>query len=300
MFFRLLKLAWQNFFRNFGPSVVATIIIILMLFFLSLFGSFNILAGKVLEAFKEKIDLSLYLFPSVGEKETEALKKEIVEIAQVKEIIYISSDQSLENFKISHSDDPIILKALKELDKNPLGPALIIKAVNLIDYQNILSLISQPRFKTIIYNQDFYDYQKIILRVDEITKKIKTGVILISLVFIFASILVVFNTIRLTIYSRIEEIKIMRLVGASSWFIRLPFLIEASFYGIFAWIFNSVILFLLASFAWPYFDKWLGLGFDFYSYLSKNFFVFLGPLFIFVFLLCILSSWLSTQKYLKV
>jgi len=299
VFFRLLKLAWQNFFRNFGPSVVATIIIVLMLFFLSLFSSFNILTSKALEVFKEKIDLSLYLFPSVEEKEIEALKKEIIETAQIREIKFISSLEALEAFKIRHANDPLILKSLKELDKNPLGPTLIIKAVNLFDYQNILSLISQSRFKTIIYNQDFYDYQKIILRVDQTTEKVKKGVILVSLIFIFASILVVFNTIRLTIYSRIEEIKIMRLVGASSWFIRLPFLFEALFYGIFAWAINLIFFLFLIGFAWPQFDKWFGLGFDFYSYLSRNFFVFFGPLFIFVFFICILSSWFSTQKYLK-
>jgi len=296
---KILKLAKQNFFRNFWLSAATIIVMVLMLFSISFLTGLNILARETIATLKNKIDLSLYLNPNLTENRINDLKTSLENLPAVAEITFVPSEKALEQFKQKYQKNPLILKSLEELNKNPLGAVLIIKARQSTDYQNILDILNQEEYKEMIQNKDFLDYEKLISVLNRLTKKIQLVGLAASAIFLLIAILIVFNTIRLAIYARQEEIKIMKLVGATSWFIRGPFLLESCLYAFSGWLINSIIFFFLVSVGQPHLNQFLGIDFNLVNHFKENFLLYFGSQLLLAVLLCIISSWAASKKYLK-
>jgi len=296
---RFFKLALQNFFRNFWLSLTSIIIILLMLFFLSLVYGFNILGQQILSSFKNKMDLGIYLNQNINLNQLSLLRSELENMDEVKEVYYLTPEDSLENFKEKHINDPLILKSLKELNENPLGGVLTLKFHDSSNYEKVISVINRPIYSDLIRDQNFYDYQKLIIVFNQFNQKITGAGLSISGIFALITILVIFTTIKLGALSRNREIKIMRLVGASAWSIRTPFLIEGSLYAFVAWIINSVIILPLVYFSQPYLQKFIELDFDLFIYLKTNVFYFWFGLLLFALIVSLIGSSLAIKKYLK-
>jgi len=231
------------------------------------------------------------------------IKEKLSNNPEIKEIQYKSRDQALEELKNRYQNNPLFLESLKELETNPLGETLIIKLRNIEDYPKVISLLQSKDYKDFVemnFNI-FSDIKKVIDKLDNIARKVYQIESITSLIFGLIIFFLIFNTIRLAIYNYREEIGIMRLVGASSWFISGPFLLESIFYGFLAWLINVGILFPLLRFIQPYTEKFLDhYQFNLVSYFSQNFpQIFGGQLLIIIFI-SILSSAVAMRKYLKV
>lgn len=296
---RILKLALQNSFRNLWLSFISILIMFLMLFSLSFIYGINIIGQQVLTSLKSKMDLGIYLKQNLDENLVNSLVAELENLAEIKEIYYLSPQQSLEQFKIKHKNNPLILKSLKELKQNPLGATITLKFYNPADYHVALSVINEPEYAVLIQNQDFYDYQKIIQGFNRFTQKISYTGLFISGLFVLIAILIIFNTIKLGALSRQKEIKIMRLVGANSWFIRSPYLVESGLYALIAWLLNCGILLGLALLTQDYIQQFLEIKFNFYTYLTTQALVPLLILLAFALVVSIIGSSLAIKKYLK-
>ncbi len=297
---RILKLSLQNSFRNFWLSLASIVIMLLMLLSLSLIYCLNVIGQETLTYFKDKMDLGIYLKQNINESTVNLLRTELESMDEIKEIRYLTPEQSLEEFEQKHRNDQLILKSLRELKENPLGATITLKFYNPEDYQKVLSVISQPEYQDLIQNQDFYDYQKLIRGFSKFNQKISYLGLGISGVFIFVAILVIFNTIKLGALSQQKQIKIMKLVGATSRFVRAPFLIQSCFYSLVAWILDIGILVAAAVSVQPYIQQLLELNFDFLLYLKTDGLVFLICLLIFSLFVSTISSGLAIRKYLKI
>jgi len=273
---------------------------LLMFFSLSLIGSVNLLTREVINAWEQKLDLSIYLKQNLDQAKVALFRSELENMPEVKEIHYITPEEALEQFKARHEKDPLILKSLEKLEKNPLGAAITVKLRNSSDYKIVLGIISNPLYQELIQNQDFIDFERLIDLFNKFSKKINWVSLSISGVFTFIAILVIFNTIKLGIYTRRDELKIMRLVGATSAFIRGPFLLESCLVAFFAWLLNGVILIPLVIFGEPYIKQFFGLDLEIFNYLRANAFIAFGGLLLFGLIIAILSSGIATQKYLKI
>jgi cell division transport system permease protein len=299
-FSRITKFAWQDFWRNFWLSGVTILIIILSLFSVSILVVLNVLAETSIQAIKEKVDISVYFKPEVKEAEVKSFKNTFLVRPEVKEIKYISAENALAEFRKRHQDNPLILEALEELEENPLGATLIIKAKSSEDYGVLLTYLSNPQYQNLIQEKDYHEHRQIIGTLNQIADKISRLGLIISTIFILIAILVVFNTIRLNIYTHRREARTMRLVGATSWFIRSPYLLEAVFYGVLAWAVNLVIIFLLVRGIQPYVVGFLGeYEISLMGYLKAHFLEIFGLELILVVLLCMISSVTAIRRYLK-
>lgn len=297
---KILKLALQNFFRNFLLSVTSIIIVLLMLLCISLIYGINIIGQQTLSSFKDRMDLGIYLKTNINENLVNELRSELENMPEVKELHYITPEQSLEQFKQRHKNDPLILKSLEELKENPLGATITLKFHDPSSYQKTLSVINRSEYKDLIQNQDFYDYQKLINAFDRFNQKASYVGLSISGFFIFIAILVIFNTIKLGALSRKKEVKIMRLVGATAWFIRAPFLIESALYAVIAWGLNLAIILTLIFFAQPHIQEFLELDINLFLYLKTTGLGFLLALLLYALIVSIIGSSLAIKKYLKV
>lgn len=297
---RTIKFAWKNFFRNFWLSLSTISIIVLTLLSVNFLFFLNALTLEAAEAIKDKIDITIYFKPEVTSAEGRVIEEKLEKITYIKSLKYIPREDALESFQQKHEDDFIITESLKELSGNPLGDSIIIKAEKIEDYPLVLEALERSKYAEFIQDKDFDDNQEFLDKLKGITDKIKKIGLAIIVVFILIAILVMFNTIRITIYTHSHEINIMKLVGASNWFIRLPFLIEAVFYALVSVIVTLAILYPILALIEPYISGFFNGNFSVLAYFSSHLF----ELFIWEFIGCsilnIFGSSIATSKYLQV
>lgn len=296
---KILKLAFQNFFRNFWLSLTSIIIILLMIFALTLLYSINALGNQALQNISEKMDLGIYFKENLNQQTLNEMITELENCPEIKEIEYLSANDSLIKFKERHQEDPLILKSLEELGENPLGSSLSLKLINPAEHQVTLNIVGQEKYQEIIHNQNFYDYQELIALFDNFNNKIYHIGLIISAIFLIITILVIFTAIKMGAISRQKEIKIMRLVGASSFFIRAPFLIEGSLYALTAWLLNLAIVWPLSLFIQPQINNFLQIDFNLFNFLRFQSLQFWISLLVFSILISMIASSLAVNKYAR-
>jgi cell division transport system permease protein len=302
---RIFKSGLQNFFRNSFVSLssilIMTVTLFIMTFIIILGGFLNYSLDQV----KSKVDVNVYFVTTASETDILAMKKEIEALPEVSSVEYISSDQALTNFKEKHSGDDITLQALDELGTNPLGATLNIKAKDPSQYAGIASFLDDTTKgvlsqggNNIIDKVNYAQNKVVIERLNTIVKSVNLIGIWLAIIFIFISIVVTYNTIKLTIFMAKDEISVMRLVGASDTYVKGPFVVSGLFCGIISSII-TLILFAIITFAVNRYYGSYFVGFDLFNYYIKNFLPIFGIIFGSGIILGSLSSYLATQKYLR-
>lgn len=296
-FKRIFNAGALNFWRNGWLStamvsvMVLTLLMVMMLIFILIF-TFN-LSGEL----QNKVDISAYFKPDTKESSILRIKEDLEGLTQVKSVSYISQDDALYNFKEKHKNDPVSLQALAELEGNPFEASLSVSAKDIKNYQAINDYI-YAHYQDILDNVNYPENQNVINKISSFIMGIRIAGLTMTIVLALIALLVSFNTIRLVIYTSREEIRIMRLVGATNWFVRGPFLVNGFLQGVISSFFAFVI-------SWPiiyYFSPKIKIfmpSMDFnYYFTSHLFIVYLILLFTGVGIGA-LGSALAIRRYLK-
>ncbi len=300
-FKRILNFAWQHFWRNVWLSLVTITIIVLTLFSLTTLVLINAVGDKAIQTVQKTVDMSLYFSNEINESTVKLVQKKIEEIQGVKEVNYISPEQALQKFKTKHQNDKDIQAGLEELKDNPLGATLVIKAYRIEDYPLIMQKIKEMKIDQLAEKIDYDDYSALVRKINELSHKLRNLGLILSLVFIVIAILTVFNTIRMGIYIHRKEITIMRLVGASNWFIRLPFVIEGILYAVFSCLAFWGFMWLVLHFIGPWINSFLaGIDFNIQTYFAQNLPYILGFEFIVIVIINVVSAVIAMGRYLRV
>ena len=241
-FKKIIKFSFEQLSRNKGIFFMSTFIIIIATSLIAGLFVFRGLTDSFVESLKEKVDISVYFSLDASEEEIMKVKEELTKIPEVKGVQYISREEALNRFKENHKDSPVIIESLNEIGDNPLAAHLNIKAAQASQYEAISKFLEESSFAGIIDKIDYYQNKAIINKLFSINSTIQK----ISLIFIIVSsvmaISVAFNMVRLGITSFKKEISVMRLVGASNWFIRGPFMLQGVISGLTA-VLISLLLF---------------------------------------------------------
>ena len=231
---RVFRAGWTNFRRNsyvtFGTTGVMALVLILFLGLIAV----NFLGSVVVGALESKVDVSVYFKDEATDDDIAAIRHDLESLNTVARVEYISRDEALAAFKDRHAQDALIQESLAELETNPLQASLNIKATDTGQYASIVSFLETHKLRTVIDKINYYENEAVIGRVQHISRSVQESGLVGTLVLAVIAVLMAFNTIRLTIYNQKQEIEIMRLVGGSNWYIRMPYLVEGSLYGIFA------------------------------------------------------------------
>lgn len=271
------------------------------LFVMTMLIAINVVVQDTITNLENKVDVSVYFKPETTSEDVAQIKENIEKLSTVSETVLITKSEALDSFKNRYENNPIIKQSLDELAVNPLGDILVIKAKNVSDYKSILAVLSQEELSQYIQESDFSDFDKIISRISDVSEKTNKIGIIVSLIFIGIMILVVFNTIRMAIYTHREEISIMRLVGASSRFIRSPFLLEGVLYALISIVVVVATLFPILNAIQPFIGSFFGEGsLNLSQYFQDNFWLVFGSEFILISILNIISSALALRKYTKI
>lgn len=298
---RILKFAAQNFWRNIWLSFVTVSMIFLMLVSLNIIVVINFITEAVVTTIEERIDISIYLKPEASEKLVTSLRSYLMSLPQTKDVGYVDPEDALNQFKDTHRDNPEIMAALEEIGSNPLGSTLVVSAKVAEDYPLILDSLDNPAYKDIILDKDFSNHERLIERVRLMGSKAKLGGLVLSLTFALIAILIVFNSVRMTIYTHREEIGIMKLVGASNWFVRGPYLLEGIYSCFIALAITVIFIFPVLGLIQPHFSGFFPESApSLPGYFFHNFFMIFGTEFLVSVFLVLISAAMAVNRYLRV
>ncbi|HRY82918.1 MAG TPA: permease-like cell division protein FtsX [Candidatus Moranbacteria bacterium] len=296
---RALKESFINFWRNGWLSVAAVSVLVLSLFVVGAVFMLGMVADNVLKNVENKVNISVYFKSDVAEEKIQASKKDLEGFKEISSVEYISKDKALEIFKRDNADEQVIMESLEEIGENPLLASLVIKANNPSQYQVIVDYVNNASFKDDVSRVNYGKNKDLINRLNSIILQIKKIGLVLAGIFGAVSILIIFNTIRITIYTHKQEIEVMRLVGSSNMFIRLPFIFEGIIYGVVASLVASIILMIAIKFINVYASSVVSSGNLFAFYLDNALYI-LGLQIAIGAFLGIASSWIAMRKYLKI
>lgn len=296
---RVIKYGLVGFWRNGWLSTATIAIVFLVLVGFGGLIMFNSLANIVLTDIQDKIDISVYFKLDAPEDQMLGLQRSLESLPEVKKVEYVSRDQALETFKQQHKDDATVTQALGAIDTNPLAASLNIKARELKDYATIAGYLDKDTFKGITDKVSYGQNIGVIDRLKKIKGTVEQGGLLLIVFISLIAALIIFNTIRLAIYSNREELSVMRLVGASNFFIRGPYMVEGIIYGVLGSIMSVIVVTIGVYYAAPY-AKIFVPDINGWTYYLSNFFMFMSAQIFFGVGLGAVSSYIAVRKYLRI
>jgi len=299
LFKRVIKTGWKGFRRNIGLSLATILIMVIVISLATLLFLLNPVSKILIADIEKKVDISVYFKEDISSEYILEVESEISKIPEVKDVEYISKDQALEKFIEKHKDDPVLMESLTELGSNPFLASLNVRAWDPSQYEQVANLLETSSFRNLIDNVDYHDRKPVIEKVFSVVSGLNKIGIFFSILFAAIAVLIAFNTVRIAIYNSGEEISVMRLIGASNWFVRGPFLIQGIIIG-----FIAVLITLLITFGLCYgFDariKTIAPDISIYSIFVSNFFLLFLIQLATGIGLGIISSYTAVRKYLKI
>lgn len=244
-FLRMCRYGVNNFSRNAWLTVAATAVMtITLLIVFATLAARNTLITTV-DDIKDKVDMSIYLKNDVSKDDVKTIESDLKDLPTVRSVSYISPQKAREAFAEQNSKNPDALSALNEAT-NKFSGTLRVKLVDINDTKELATFVNTN--KTVKDNIDpdrepsFAGERK--SAIEGIAKGVvfadRVGLIA-TVIFVVISSLIVFNTIRMAIFNRRDEIEMMKLIGADKNFIRGPFIVEAVVYGFIAAILATII-----------------------------------------------------------
>jgi cell division transport system permease protein len=295
---RIFHFGLKNFWRN-GWLSTATVAIMTLasIGFLGLI-MFGVITHAAASAIQDKIDISVYFNTNTSEDEILNIQQSLKGLSQVASVNYISQDQALATFQQNHASDPTVSQAINQLDTNPLEASLNVTAKDPSEYGAINDYLSSPDLSQYIDTISYAQNQDVINRLAAIVRDVSIGGWIVTIFLALIAGLVMFNTIRLAIYSNREEIGVMRVVGASNSLVRGPFVVEGMLWGLISAVVSLVVFAPVLYFVSPYLNEFIP-GLNIFQY----FYTHVIQLFIYEFLFGVviggLSSFWAVRRYLK-
>ena len=239
---RILKYGTSGFFRNIWLSSAATVVMAITLIILFVTVVASVILTNTAEMMREKIDITIYLKPNTSEEVLQELSEIISSDSNTKSVEVSTSEQEYEKFLLENAESEEILNVLddemKALMISKMQATMRIKVHNVDNLDSIKSLVENDEtFEANIDDEmaPTYDVNQVeIATITSWARIARMGGLILAVVFLVISVLIIFSTIRMAIFSRREEIYMMKLVGADKRFIRGPFLVEAEICGIIA------------------------------------------------------------------
>ncbi|MCX6735130.1 MAG: permease-like cell division protein FtsX [Candidatus Peregrinibacteria bacterium] len=297
LFEKSLKLSLSNIWRNKVLSLATVFVTGTILFIFNIILSINFITQSALTDLNKKVDITVYLKETTTEEQAQLITKDLEGIKEIAGVNYTSKAQALEQIKTTHPD--LTLSFEKYNLGNPLPASLNIITVNPKYHQAVADFLAQDKYQVYLSNvitnnssdnNIITSVSKNLIKLSDFTHQV---IFWLIITFVLGGALIILNALQITIFTRKNEISVMKLVGASHWFIRSPFIIESIIYGISSVLLSFIMFFSLTgkiqieetSF-WSY-------------YTSINFIlVFLLEL-LGTILLCIFSSSIAIHEYLK-
>jgi cell division transport system permease protein len=242
-FSRIIRTGMVNFVRNMWLAIAAMAIMIITLTIILFSVIVNATFNNTVQQITSKIDVSVYLKDSVTPSQTQTLLGQIRALSGVQSVQYLSKEAALKQYETQNAGNQQLLQAISETD-NPLPATIKIKPRDLNEIDQVRGFVDRADIKKLQSDpaSDSGDRREAInkiTRATNILRRVGAGAVL---VFAVISVLIIFNTIQMAIFNRRDELQIMRLLGASTSYIRGPFVVETIIYGVLSAVISVLII----------------------------------------------------------
>lgn len=244
MFRRILGAGFKNFFRNSWLSIAAVVVMIVALVNMLSAVVLNITTTNAVEELASNLKVSIYIADDAEEPAVYQLKETLESNEYSEEVIYVSSIEAQEKFIEAYEEDPKLLEALSLVGGETLPASIEVSVIDLSRIEEVGNIAKEDQYKAIVaeVSTGKTDNQETINKAVNVQKFITYATVSVAIIFAFVSMLIIFNTIRMAIFTRADEIRTQKLLGATPAFIRGPFLVEASLYGIVAGVISATVV----------------------------------------------------------
>jgi cell division transport system permease protein len=243
-FGRIVHTGIVNFIRNASLAIAAIAVMVITLTIVLFSIITNATLTNTIDDISSKIDVSVFLKDSTSESQGEKLASQLRQQANVESVRYLSKEDSLKRYIEQNADNETLATAAS-LANNPIPATIIIKPHELNKIQDIKDFLTQKSIAELqtegspSYSGDRQKAIENISHAADILQRIGLAGII---TFAIVSALIIFNTIQMAIFNRRDEIKIMRLLGAGTWYIRGPFVVESAIYGLLSAVLSILII----------------------------------------------------------
>ena len=218
-----------NLRRNLLMTVAAISTVAISLLLLGGVQILGMVVTNLTRSWEARVEISAYLLDDATDGEITALQREVAQMPEVENVTFVSKSQAFEDFKDLYPDNPEIWETIPA---DSLPASLRIKLTDADFTEAVAARIrGAPGVEEVRFGGEFV---KLLLQVNSLLRTITFAM---SIILMVAAAALIANTIRLAIYARRDEIGIMKLVGATNWFIRIPFMLE----GVFAALVGALI-----------------------------------------------------------
>lgn len=239
---RMIRYGVNNFTRNAWLTIAATAVMTITLLIIFMTATAGVVLNDSVDEMKRKIDLSLYVNTDTSEEDIASITEDLEGLSNTESVRFVTPEEGKQELAQDNKSDDTALDALTEAT-NQLPGVFRIQLVDLDDTSELETFVSEN--STYQANEDrepsFVTRKDTIQTLTRWASFAQQGGIIASIVFVLISALIIFNTIRMAIFSRKDEIQMMKLIGADRNFIRGPFVVEAVVYGFIAGVVATAI-----------------------------------------------------------
>jgi len=300
---RIIKAGATNFVRNMSLAIAAMAVMIVTLTIVLFSIIANTTFSHTIAQITSKIDISVYLKDSVTAKQTDQLVSQIKQLPNAESVEYLDKAAVLKQYEQQNAGNKQLQAAINQTS-NPLPATIHIKPRDLNKIQDIKDFLSKPAVEKLESDPPSYSgsLKQAIDNITHATNVLREIGVIAVIIFAVVSALIIFNTIQMAIFNRRDEIQTMRLLGASTAFIRGPFVVESCIYGVVAALISVLIVrSILVTAASTLQASTFGLLDINYAtnYFETRFWQFLGLQLVIGILIGAISSVIATRRYLK-
>lgn len=243
MFWRVIHTGIVNFIRNVTLATAAIAVMVVTLTIVLFSVITNATFTNTIAQITNKIDISVFLKDSDTPAQTQQLIAKLKKLPNVKSVTYLDKAAALRQYEAQNAGNQQLLTAISETS-NPLPATILIKPVDLNRIQDIKTFLTKPDAAGLQSDEPSYsgDRKEAIDKITHATDVLRKIGVITVVVFTVICALIIFNTIQMAIFNRRDEISIMRLLGATTGYIRGPFIVESAIYGLLSAVFSVLII----------------------------------------------------------
>jgi cell division transport system permease protein len=246
-FRRILETGSVNFLRNVSLAIAAIAVMVVTLTIVLFSVVTNATFTNTIAQITNKIDVSVYLQSNVDNTQAEQFVQRIKTHPEIAKVVYLNQQQALQSYINQNNGNKALIAAATEAGTNPIPATILVYPSNLNYVNSIKNFLVNPQNKVLqttdspSYNGNQKEAIDNITHATDVLRQI--GVIAV-IVFAVICALIIFNTIQMAIFNRRDEITIMRLLGASTNYIRGPFIVESAIYGLLSGLISVGIIYV--------------------------------------------------------
>lgn len=236
-FFYFIKEALKSLYRNSWMSIASIGVVSITLLLLGAFILINFNVDFFTREIKDQVEMLVYVEDDITEANLNSLRVRLIEVPEIEEVRYISRSEALDKLKERFGDKASLLEGYEDEELNPLRDSFEVKTSVPEDVGKVAQRVQGYS------GVDWVDFgEPFVENLFQVTNGIRLTVTIFMIALGVTAIFLIANTIKLTVYSRSDEIKIMKYVGATDWFIRWPFLFEGVLIGLLGGLIPLVFL----------------------------------------------------------